>query len=93
MSALLGDCFDTDSDLFFNLVSDRRPLLHNTTFVGEWKIGEILVRWINPPVADEEAFNIPLDSSVGISLKDSIRYVGNMLSCIRLPGKVNLQGG
>jgi len=93
MSALLGNRFDTDSDLFFNLVGDRRPLLHKTTFVGKWKIGEILARRINPSVADEEALNIPFDSGIGISLEDSIRYVGDMLSCIRLPRNVNLQDG
>lgn len=92
VGTVIGEGLGTYRDLLFDRIGDGTVGFDETFFVGKREVGEILRAGVDPAVADEEAFEIPLSFRVGFSVavKDGLRNIGNVLASVRFTSDVEL---
>lgn len=92
VGAFLGEGLGADGDLLFEGVGGRGAGLDETFFVGEGEVGEVLWGGVDPAVADEEAFDVPLGlgCGFGVAVEDGLRDVGDVLARVGFAGDVEL---
>ena len=84
--------FDADGLLRFKFLRDVRVGFYQAAFVSELEVGEVLLDWRDPAVADEKAFDVPFVGCSGrvVAVEDRLRDVGDVLASVGLAGEVDL---